>query len=188
MTLLIIGVLTWSVVHFIPALAPSLKQSITGRLGENGYKGVFSLLILAALALIVIGWRSTPEQFVYVLPVWSRTLGFGLMIVAFLLIGAAHYPTRIKQVIRHPMLMGVIVWSIAHLLMNGTTRAFVLFGGLGIWALLEIILVNRREGAYVKPEVPSLGVELRGLVISGIIFVVVLFVHPYFTGVTSYPR
>ena len=188
MTVLIIGVLTWSLVHFIPTLAPSLRQSITGRLGENGYKGVFSLLILAALALIVIGWRSTPEQFVYVLPVWSRTLGFGLMIVAFLLIGAAHYPTRIKQVIRHPMLTGVIVWSISHLLINGTTRAFVLFGGLGLWALLEIILINRREGPYTRPEAPPLSTELRGVLISSVIFVVVLFVHPYFTGVTSYPR
>ena len=188
MTVLIIGVLTWSLVHFIPTLAPSLRQSMTARLGENGYKGVFSLLILAGLTLIVIGWRATPEQYLYVLPLWSRSLGFVLMIVSFILLGAAHYPTRIKRIIRQPMLAGIIVWSISHLLINGTTRAFVLFGGLGLWALLEIILINRREGPYAKPEAPPLRSELRGILISGVVFVVVLFVHPYFTGVTSYPR
>jgi uncharacterized membrane protein len=188
MTLLIAGVLTWSVVHLVPAIAPSLRQSLVGSLGEKGYKGLFALLVFGGLVLIVLGWRSTPEEYLYVLPPWSRTVGFVLMIVAFLLLGATHHPTRIKRWIRHPMLTGVFVWSASHLLMNGTIRAMVLFGGLGLWSLLEIMLINRRDGLYIKPDVPKLSEELRGFFISGIIFGVVLFLHPYFAGVTPFPR
>jgi uncharacterized membrane protein len=188
MTLLITGVLLWSFVHLVPAAAGPLKQAMTSRLGEKGYKAVFSLLILGGLVLIVLGWRSTPEEYLYVLPAWSRTLGFVLMIVAFLLLGATHHPTRIKRFIRHPMLTGVFVWSASHLLMNGTTRALILLGGLGLWALLEIVLINRREGLYIKPDAPALGEELKGFFISGIIFGIVLFLHPYFAGVAAFPR
>ena len=188
MTLLVIGVLLWIVVHLVPTLARPFRQSMIDRLGENGYKGGFSLAMLASLVFIVLGWRSTPEMYLYVLPAWSRTLGFVLMIVAFLLLGAAHHPTRIKRFIRHPMLTGVFVWSVSHLLMNGTTRALVLFGGLGLWAIVEIMLINRREGLYIKPDPARLGEELRGFFISAIIFGVVIFLHPWFAGVSALPR
>ncbi|MGI9262075.1 MAG: NnrU family protein [Woeseiaceae bacterium] len=184
MTTLIIGVLLWTIVHLIPTLGQSSRKELVGRLGEKGYRGIFALLIFASLGFIIAGWRSTPEQFLYVLPVWARTLGFVLMIVAFLLIGAAQYPTRIKQFVRHPMLLGVAVWSISHLLVNGTTRALILFGGLGVWAILEILLINRREGPYEAPEAPSIGREIRGALISAVIFGVALYLHPYFAGVS----
>ena len=188
MTLLVIGVLLWTVVHLVPTLARPVRQSMIDRLGENGYKGVFTLVVFSALAFIVLGWRSTPETYLYVLPPWSRSLGFLLMIVSFLLLGAAHHPTRIKRFTRHPMLTGVFVWSVSHLLMNGTERALVLFGGLGLWSALEILLINRREGAYTPPDLPRLSEELRGFFISAIIFAVVLFLHPWFAGVSPFPR
>ena len=86
------------------------------------------------------------------------------------------------------MLTGVFVWAAAHLLVNGTVRAIVLFGTLAVWALLEIILINRREGDYVKPDVPGFSRELRGLLISLVVILVVLFLHPYFAGVSPFPR
>lgn len=184
MTALIMGVLIWALTHFIPTIEQPLKGRLIDRLGENGYKGVFSLLILSAIVLIVVGWRSTPEQFLYVAPVWARSVSQVLMVIAFLLIGAAQYPTRIKRVIRHPMLLGVAVWAISHLLVNGTPRALILFGGLGVWALLEMWLINRRDGPYEPPEAPPLAREIRGVLISAVVFSVVLLLHPYFTGVS----
>ena len=188
MAILTIGVLLFVFVHLIPTIEQPLKARLIERFGANGYRGVFSLVVVASIVLIVIGWRSTPESYLYVLPMWSRTLGFGLMVLSFILIGAAHYKTAIKRMVRHPMLSGVVVWSAAHILMNGTTRALVLFGGLGLWAIVEIILINRREGPYEKPEAPGFAGELKGVFISGIIFTVMLFLHPYFAGVTPFPR
>lgn len=188
MAALSIGVLLWVVVHLIPSIEQPLRQRLISRLGENGYKGAFALTILIALVLIVLGWRSAPEEYLYILPAWSRTVGLFLMILSFVLLGAAHYPSLVKSYVRHPMLMGVFVWAVSHLLMNGTTRALVLFGGLGLWALLEMPLINRREGEYIKPDAPDFSGELKGVFISGVIFIVVLMLHPYFAGVTPFPR
>lgn len=183
MILLIGGVILWCVLHLVPTLARPLRQSIIDKIGNNPYRGLFSLLILSALVMIVFGWRSIPENYVYQLPAWSRTAGMLLMIVAFILFGATHYPTVIKRLVRHPMLTAVAVWSVSHLLSNGTTRALVLFGGLGVWAILEILLINRREGAWEKPQAPGIGREIRGLLISLVIFGVAVYFHKYFAGV-----
>jgi len=188
MTVLITGVLVWALVHLMPTLAQPVRQSLVERLGNNGYRAAFSILLFAAITIMVIGWRSTPEVVVYVLPEWSKPVGFVLILLAFLLIGAAHHPTRIKQYLRHPMLAGVAVWALSHLLQNGTTRALVLFGGIGLWALIEIPLINRREGPCEKPGSPSFSEEIKGLFISAIIFVVVLLIHPWIAGVSPFPR
>lgn len=183
MILLIAGVILWCLLHFLPTLARPLRQSIIDKLGNNPYRGLFSLLVLAALAMIIFGWRSTPEDYLYQLPPWSRTAGMLLMLLSFILFGASHYPTAIKRIVRHPMLTAVAVWSVSHLLTNGTTRALVLFGGLGLWAVAEVLLINRREGAWEKPEAPGMGREIRGLLISLVIFAVAVYFHKYFAGV-----
>ena len=188
MNLLIAGVVLWCGVHLMPSLAAGFKQGLVGKLGSNGYRGAFSLAIQASLVLIVFGWRSTPEDYLYVLPSWSRPAGLVLMMISFVLLGAAQYKTVIRRFISHPMLTGVVAWSVSHLLTNGTTRAWVLFGSLGLWAALEILLINRRDGAPEPMLSPGLGAELRGLAISAVIFVIAFFLHPYFAGVPILPR
>jgi hypothetical protein len=86
------------------------------------------------------------------------------------------------------MLTGVFIWAAAHLLVNGTPRALVLFGGLGAWALLEIVLINRRDGEYTKPDKPDFSEELKGMFISAGVLLLILFLHPYFAGVAPFPR
>ena len=188
MTVLTAGVLAWALIHLMPALSPALRANLVGRMAEGPYRGLFALAIVASVVLMVVGWRSAPLTVVYVAPVQAGYLGFVLTILAFFLIGAAHYPTRIKRVLRHPMLCGIALWAASHLLQSGTTRALVLFGGLGVWALIEIPLINRREGAYEKPVAPALSREWRGLLISGAIVVAVLLAHPYIAGVSPFPR
>ena len=184
MILLVAGVLLWAVVHFIPTLFRPMRQSMIDRLGENGYKGVFSLLMLSAVLLIVFGWRSIDQPaYLYHLPLWTRHLGMLLVLLGFILMGESSYNTRIRQFVRHPQLTGFTVWAIAHLIMNGDSRALVLFGGLGAWAVLEIALINRREGAWEKPEIPPWGQELKGLLISLLVFAAFFFAHPWLAGV-----
>lgn len=183
MTLLIAGLLVWSFVHFIPTLASPLKQSLLDRFGPNGYKLIFSVLILLSLALMIFGWRSIEPTFLYMLPYGLRHVFMLLILIAFILFGASHHPTRIKSFIRHPQLTGVALWATVHLLLNGDSRSVVLFGGLAVWATLEMIFINRREGKWVKPAAPGWGQELKGLAISLVIFVVVAMIHPYIAGV-----
>jgi len=183
---LVLGVAMWSGVHLIPSLGLSLKAGLIQKWGENGYKGVFSILMITAIILIVVGWRSTDPYLLYASPDWAGPTTALLMFNAFVLFVAAYHPTRLKRVIRHPQLNGMILWAIAHLISNGDTRSLILFGGLGLWALIEIRMINAREGAWVKPDAPSILIELRGVVISLVIFMAALFLHPYFAGVAPF--
>ena len=185
---LILGIALWSGIHFVPILARPFRERLIANWGVTRYRLVFALFILISIGFMVIGWRSTPEVVLYELPSWVRSIGFLLMIVAFVLLGSAQHPTVIKRFIRHPQLSSIVVWAVSHLITNGSTRALVLFGGLGVWALIEIPLINARDGAYSKPEAPGMKAELRGLLITAVIFIVALFLHPYFAGVSPIPR
>ena len=184
MGLLIAGLLIWCLVHLMPSLATPLKQNLITRLGDKGYKLLFTVLMLTSLALIVFGWRSATPSHLYQLPGYTRHIAMLLVLIAFVLFGASNYPTRIRQLIRHPQLTGVIVWAFAHLMLNGDSRSVLLFTSLGTWAVLEIIFINKREGEWVKQPVPGWAREVRGLVISLVVFVVVVMLHPYMTGVS----
>ena len=187
MTFLIAGVSLWVIAHLIPSLGAGLRKQLIDKLGAGPYRGLFTLIVFASLGLIIFGWRSTPEEYLYVLPAWSRSVGFVLMLIAIFLFGVSHGKSVVKRIVRHPMLMGVFIWSLSHLLMNGTTRALVLFGGLGIWALIEMPLINVREGSSELPQAPGMRSELIGVAISAVVFAVLLFLHPYFAGVSPLP-
>ncbi len=183
MKLLILGLILWAGVHFIPSLAQPIKHKWKNQLGDKGYQLSFSLIVVASLVMIVLGWRSITPEMLYAPPQGTRGISILLMVIAFILFGASHHVTRIKQFIRHPQLTSVIVWSLAHLLANGDNRSVVLFGSLGIWAILEIFAINRREGPWVKAEIPTWPVEIKGIAISLVIFIVVSLAHPYIAGV-----
>lgn len=184
MELIIIGLLLWSAVHLLPSLGLPLKQAVVAKLGEKPYLLMFTVLIISSLVLIVMGWRQTIPSYWYVLPPASRHIGMLLVLLAFLLFGASQYPTRIRRFVRHPQLTAVIIWATAHLLMNGDSRSVVLFGGLGLWAIMAMIFINRRDGVWVKPEIgSSWGVEVLGAFVSVAVMVAVMFAHPYIAGI-----
>jgi uncharacterized membrane protein len=182
MSLLIAGVLFFALIHFIPSLARPARESALRRLGDAGYKGLFSLLLLGSLALIILGWRSTVPNPVYPPPLALHGFALGLLAVAFLLLVVSNRPSRLRGVIRHPQLTGVALWGISHLLLNGDDRAIVLFGGLTAWAALEIVLINKREGVWIKTPAPGWGAELINIAIAAVIIAVVVFIHPWLSG------
>ncbi len=186
MVLLVLGVLVWSAVHLSPALAPQRKQALWDRLGEGPYMGLFSLGVLAGLGLMIMGWRGTQPELVYLPDPALRMPALGLTVLGFLLIGFTKSPGRIKRVVRHSQLTGVGLWAIAHLLLNGDSRSLVLFGGLLIWCVLEIVLISRREGEWVKPDAPPLAQELVGISIGLVMMAVFIFAHPWLAGMPVY--
>jgi uncharacterized membrane protein len=185
MVMLSAGILLWSVVHLIPGPGQTIRQKIIAAIGEKPYKGVFALALLLALALIILGWRSTVPQPVYLPPAWGGLVAIVLMPVAIFLFAASHARTRVKRLIRHPQLSGVVAWSVAHLLANGDSRSLLLFGGLGIWALLEMVVINSREGAWTRPVAPPVANEIRLIVIAIAVFAVLVYLHPKFAGVAA---
>ncbi len=177
-----LGVGLWSGLHFFPSLARGVRASLIERLGEKAYKIVFAVGIVGSIALMVVGWRSTTEVDIYGPPSWGPPVAVVLVLVAFLLFGLAQAETNAKRFIRHPQLTGLVIWAIGHLLANGDSRSLVLFGVLGIWALIEMPLINRREGVWVRPDPIPLKAEIRPVVAGLIIFAVFLFAHPFLFG------
>ena len=183
MTLLILGVLLWAVVHLFPVFAPTMRAGVVSKLGLLPYKGVFALFIVVSLVLIVLGWQSVGVGYDLYDTFWLRHVTYGCLLLAVILFGAAKAPSRIRRVLRHPMLTGMALWAIGHLLVNNDPRSLVLFGGMLIWAVVSILGINRRDGAYVPPQVGSWAVEIRVVLISVVVYVALVFGHPYFTGV-----
>lgn len=181
MLLLILGVLIWSIVHLFPSMMPAQRNALYAQYGKT-YEGIYALKIVIALIFIVIGWRMAMPTQIYNPPVWGRHITMLLVLVAIILFAAAKGNSRIRQYIRHPMLTGVAVWAVGHLLANGDSRSVVLFGGLLIWSIVNQFTINRRDGAWVKPAVGTMKGEVIMLVASVVVYGVLLFLHPYFTG------
>lgn len=187
MFLLVLGVLLWSGAHLIKAAAPRWRAEKERALGENRWKGLISLAIVASIVLMVVGWRSAGYEAAYRPPLMTSPIVTGLMFVSFLLFAGASAPGNIKRLLRHPMLTGTIVFSIAHLLANGDQRSIVLFGGIGLWAVISIVLINRRDGAWQRPPAVSLAKDAMTLAGTVVIFGIVLFLHPYLFGADALP-
>lgn len=188
MALLALGMLLYAALHLIKSLAPSLRARLYDRLGEGGYKGLFSLLVLASFALIIVGWRSAVPQFVYLPPAGLHSVAMALLLLAFLLMVVSGRPSRLRQIVRHPQLTGVALWGIAHLMLNGNNRDLLLFGGMAVWAVVEIIAINRREGVWVKAEVPPLSTDLVNVVVAVAMVALVVYIHPWLAGVPVITR
>lgn len=187
MGVLVTGIVVWSLVHFFPAALPAARNRLAGRLGAGPYRGLFSLAILLSLVLMVVGWRSSSVQPWYTPPLLGNPLVPLLVLLAFFLFAAANAPGNTKRFLRHPMLTGTILWSLAHLLANGDNRSVVLFGGLALWALVSILLINRRDGAYSPPPAVPATRDLMTLAGSAVVFVAVALLHRWLFGVSPFP-
>ena len=182
MTRLALGVLLWSVVHFFPAAATGLKKSLVSRVGEYPYKGIFTLVTVLSLYLIITGWQSTVVVEIYAVPDWGGYAAAALTLLAFILFFAPYPANNFKRIVRHPQLIGTALWGLGHLLSNGDSRSIVLFGGLTAWAIVEILLINRRDGDWIKPIKASLLKDFSLILFSVLTYAAVLFTHHLLFG------
>lgn len=150
MTLLLLGLALFLGVHSTRIVAEGWRTTTIARVGEKPWKAIYSLLSIAGFVLLVIGYGAARQSPVVLFapPVWTRHLAALLTIPAFVLLVAAYVPgNAIKRAIGHPMVAGVKVWALAHLLANGTLADLLLFGTFLAWAVLGFIAARRRDRA-----------------------------------------
>jgi uncharacterized membrane protein len=150
MTLLLLGLALFLGVHSTRIVAESWRTATIARVGAMPWKGIYSLLSIAGFVLIVIGYAAARQSPVVLFapPVWTRHLAALLTIPAFILLAAAYVPgNAIKRAVGHPMMAGVKVWALAHLIANGTLADVLLFGTFLAWAVLGFIAARRRDRA-----------------------------------------
>ena len=172
MILVTLGLLLWAGVHLWKRIAPDHRAGF----GEKG-KGIVALGSVIAIVLMVIGYRGWDGTFY-----WGRStalVGINnlLMLFAFYLFATSGAKTRITKAIRHPQLTAVVVWCVAHLLVNGDSPSFLLFGGLGIWAVVEMVVINRAEGPRGPYHEVPIKKEVTAIVATLVVFSVVSAIH-----------
>jgi uncharacterized membrane protein len=177
MNILIAGLALWAIAHFFKRLAPEMRKGMDAKMGAGPARGIMSLLILGSIVLMVIGYRAAPADFVYTLPSWARHVNNTLMIIAVILMGMGKSKGRARTWLRHPMLWGIVVWAVAHLLVNGDVASIVLFGGMGLWALASMVLINAQDGAWERPEAGPAKGDIKLLIISAVVFTVISGLH-----------
>jgi uncharacterized membrane protein len=188
MTLLVLGVVIWSLVHFMPAIAVDLRTSLVSSFGVAVYKILFALVSIASLMFIIVGWKAASVQGLFVAPAWGAYVTVFLTFLGFVLIFAPYLENSFSRIIRHPQLAAVVLWGVGHVFYNGEARSVVLFAGLAGWALVQMILINRRDGAWNKPEPASISSNIR-LILTGVgFFALFLYTHGWLFGVGPVPH
>ena len=186
MLLLILGIIVFLGVHTLATL-PAAKASLVARVGAGPFKGLFSLVALAGLVLIVWGFASYRSDGLIVIwtpPVWTRHVTVVLMWFAFVALACMNpSPGRIRGWVRHPMLAGVMIWALAHLLANGDLGGMLLFAAFFAWAVYDRISVQRRGDPGAERLAAFTRADGINLAVGTLAFAAMLLLHPLLIGV-----
>ncbi len=158
MTALVLGLLIFLGVHSTRVFAEGWRTRTRARLGDGGYKGLYTVVSLLGFALIVWGYGQARQQPVplWTPQLWARHLAALLTLVSFVLLAAAYVPRNgIKARLHHPMVLAVKVWALAHLLANHTLADLLLFGGFLVWAALSFRAARQRDRAAATVYPPG---------------------------------
>ena len=176
---LVTGVLIWTGAHLFKRVAPEARA----RLGNAG-RPLMALLLVSSVVLMTLGYQQASTT------VWwgrqATWVGVNnvLVYLGFYFIVGSQLRTRVAGVIRHPQLTAVKLWALAHLLVNGDSASLILFGGLLVWAVLEVVIINKQDGKSPlnKPD-PSLPRECAAIGATLALYGVAAYVH----GWLGYP-
>lgn len=150
MLVLILGLVLFLGTHSVRIFAEPWRARTLARVGEARWKGVYAVVSLIGFVLLVWGYGLARQQpvLLWTPPVAMRHIAALLTLVSFVLLAAAYVPGNgLKAKLRHPMVLGVKVWALAHLLANGTLADVLLFGGFLVWAVLCFRAARGRDRA-----------------------------------------
>lgn len=173
MVLLILGVLLWSGAHLAKRLVPGFHKAMGG-----SEKPMVAGMLFLSIVLMVIGYRSADATIWWAATPMLKGINNLLVLVAFYLFAAAGSKSRLGVRLHHPQLIGFSLWAFAHLLVNGDMPSVVLFGGLLIWALAEIVVINRAQPNWTPPttEIP-MRKEWTTAAAALVVFLIVGLIH-----------
>ena len=185
MTVLIAGLVLFLGAHALTT-ARETRAALMARLGEGPYKGLYSLAAGVGLVLIVWGfgrYRSAGYIAVWDPPSGLLPITLLLMWFSFVALAATYAPAgKIKGLLRHPMLVGVKAWALAHLLANGDLGSLILFGAFLAWAVFDRIAVKRRGDAGAPRSDFTTG-DAIALIVGSAAYAAMFWLHPLLIGV-----
>ncbi len=190
MIIMIVGLALFVGGHAFVTHRGARASAIAG-LGEWPYKALFSVVAIAGLVLAGYGfgaYRATGWVQLWYPPLWTRHITVALMWLASICVVAAYIRGDIQRVLKHPMLVGVKTWAVAHLIANGDLGSIVLFGSILAWAVFDRITLKRRTDPGA-PAIPSGGRrnDIIAIVVGTLLyFFLGLVFHPLVVGVPAF--
>ncbi len=190
MTLLIVGIAVFLGLHLLPT-ASGWRDRLVSRLGQNGYRALFSLVSIAGFVLLVYGFATAPVIQLWSPPDWTRWVAIVLMLPAFIFLVAAYVPGQIKARLKHPFLAAIKTWALAHLIANGDLASIILFGSFLAYAAYDRVTLKSRQPTSL------IGVAATGPARNDVIAVVVgtvlyavflVWLHPLLIGTAPLPQ
>jgi uncharacterized membrane protein len=183
MGFLILGLVILIGMHLVPA-APALHRRVAEHLGEGAYQVMFALISLAGFGLIIIGMGKVPFISLWEPPRWGYGLAPLLMLPACILLVGAYLPGNVHRITPHPMLWGVVLWAVGHLLANGDAASLLLFGALGLYSLFAMWSANRRGAVRASVKL-SLNRDLVVIAVGVGLYITITILHPVLFGVAA---
>jgi uncharacterized membrane protein len=163
------------------------RESAVKRLGMGPYKGLFAIVTIIGLYLTGEGfglYEASGPFVVWTPPAWTRHVTEALMLLACIFVAAAYLRGAIQRTLKHPMLVGVKTWAVAHLITNGDLGGIILFGTVLAWAVYDRITLKRRADPG-SPPIPTGGWknDVAAIVVGIVLYLALgLVFHPLVVG------
>jgi uncharacterized membrane protein len=177
MALMILGCALFLASHFIGAWG--YRARVEAVAGHHGYMGLVTVGSIAAIIMIVFGYKAMETELLWLPLAPSYELALYLMPISAILLVAGNMPGNIPRFVPHSMLTGIVLWAALHLLANGdlaSTIIFVTFGGYALY---------RRFSLTPKlPEPQPIYRDVIVVAIGLVVYVGMLWFHGMLSGVT----
>jgi uncharacterized membrane protein len=186
LVVLVLGLILFLGPHVFVTMRPQRAAAVK-QLGEWGYKGLFAVVSVAGLYVAGKGfgmYDAAGPLVLWTAPAWMWHITEALMLLACIFVAAAYLRGNIRRTLKHPMLVGVKTWAVAHLLVNGDVGGIILFGSVLAWAVYDRITLKHRSDPGAPP-IPEGGLrnDIAAVIVGIILFLALGFVfHPVVVG------
>jgi len=185
---LLLGILLFFGIHSASIVAAPFRDRMAAK-SDSAWKAFYAIVSLIGIILVVRGYadlRQTPTV-LYVPPVWLRHVAALLMLPVFALFIAPYFPGRIKSTLKHPQLIAVKTWAIAHLMVNGTLADALLFGAFLVWAVAARVSMKSRAARPLAGAAESRMNDGIVIVVGLLLYVAFVFwLHEVLVGIRPF--
>jgi uncharacterized membrane protein len=175
------GIIIFFGIHLVPLIG-KLKVFLKDKLGEGPYMGLFSVVSLTGILLIIFGYESN-SNFLYSINGKAYIYAKYIMFFSLTLFIAANMPTYIKKYTKHPMSLGIAIWTVLHLMVSPDTTSVILFGSFLAYSFVSVIVAELRDSKS-KEVIPKIHYDIFSIVLGIVLTFLAFNFHEYLSGVS----
>ena len=175
------GIIIFFGIHLVPLIG-KLKVFLKDKLGEGPYMGLFSVVSLTGILLIIFGYESN-SNFLYSINGKAYIYAKYIMFFSLTLFIAANMPTYIKKYTKHPMSLGIAIWTVLHLMVSPDTTSVILFGSFLAYSSVSVIVAELRDSKS-KEVIPKIHYDIFSIVLGIALTFLAFNFHEYLSGVS----